>query len=124
MPIMTDSSESPQTCSELLQINEIYIVNIPSLLFILTGPINFYFIRSIGFNRVVKYSTLFKVKRYVCWSIILLNLIKFGLTIFYNEWWASHLSKVAGCDVDQLAFAILRAVSIFIWWLSVKLMVY
>ena len=51
------------------------MINAPAVLFILGGAINFRNIRSIGFNRVVKYSTMFRVKLIICWFLVFLNIV-------------------------------------------------
>lgn len=78
-------------CEPLVVINEVYIVNIPSVIFFVTGAVNFYLIRSIGFNRVVQYSTLFKVKRYTVLSIIILDVIKVLVFLLNQQWWMKNV---------------------------------
>jgi len=63
-----------KTCNSWQSILEIFGTNLPSLLFIITGSINFYKIRSIGFNRVVKYSKMFKLKLSILIVLLLLNI--------------------------------------------------
>jgi len=111
-------------CVSLLVVNEVYIVNIPSLLFIILGPINFYFIRSIGFNRVVKYSTLFKVKRYVVWMIIIISISKVGFSIIQKDWWANKIFNTEHCKKEYIMFNFMRSFSIIAWIGSLNLMVY
>ena len=80
--------------NNLYVINELYLINIPSFLFLVGGTVNFCNIRSIGFNRVVKYSDLFKFKLYACSCIILLNTIKVIISIFNSDWWMQNVSQV------------------------------
>ena len=111
----------------LLLLNEVYIVNAPSLIFLITGLLNFYKIRSIGFNRVVKYSTLFKVKRYTVIAIILLNVVKFTLTMFDDGWWQKYLEEnknQSNYKSLNFIFSTLRIIGVFTWLASLKLMVY
>ena len=62
------------TCTSWQSILEMIGIIIPSLLFTITGTVNFYKIRSIGFNRVVKYSKMFKLKLLIIFLLLLLNL--------------------------------------------------
>jgi hypothetical protein len=62
-----------KTCIAWQSILEMSGTIIPSLLFIITGSINFYKVRSIGFNRVVKYSKMFKLKLLILVLLLLLN---------------------------------------------------
>lgn len=55
--------------------------NLPCVIFFFAGIINFYRIRSIGFNRVVQFSRLFILKRNLCYLIALLDLVYFVVTM-------------------------------------------
>ena len=117
-------SETPSDdeCKEgaLFVINELYIINIPSFFFLLCGVINFCKIRSIGFNRVVKYSDLFKFKLYTCVFIIMLNFIKVFL------WWYRDASKFSKCFQNNLTWIqnCLKVVQIISWIGAFNLMIY
>ena len=50
--------------------------NIPALVFIFAGTFNFYQIRSIGFNRIVNYSLMFKLKLYSSSTMIILSCVQ------------------------------------------------
>jgi len=72
---MSDTQQDEKnSCSAFITF-EVFLINVPAVLFILGGGINFKNIRSIGFNRVVKYSTMFRVKLIICWFLVFLNLI-------------------------------------------------
>ena len=54
---------------------------LPIVYFLVAGTINFYQIRSIGFNRVVTYSTFFKLKLYCCFMLALISLANMIISI-------------------------------------------
>jgi hypothetical protein len=61
-------------CDKTFLVLEIILQNIPGPLFVATGIYNFYYIRQIGFNRVVEFSQLFQSKRRACQLLILLDM--------------------------------------------------
>jgi len=107
----------------LYKYTEIYIVNIPPLLFFLTGAINFYKIRSIGFNRVVKFSQMFLIKKYTVMSLFLLNLVKIVASIIDPDWWIDH-SSLINCGLYEWMFNIMKAMSALGWIFCYQLMIY
>ena len=60
-PIDTGNSTTHECDFTFLSL-EFGLSNFAAILFFITGPINFYQIRSIGFNRIVQFSPMFKVK--------------------------------------------------------------
>lgn len=72
-------------CKSLFILNEVYIANIPAVLFIPLSIVNFRSVRSIGFNRVVKYSPLFKSKRILMVLMIILNIAKIATSFLTRD---------------------------------------
>ena len=67
--------DTEEKCDKIYLLLEFGLNNLPSLLFFITGPINFYQIRSIGFNRIVKFSPLFKMKLFCCLLLAFINFV-------------------------------------------------
>ena len=82
---------------------ECFLVNIPAVLFILGAGINFKNVRSIGFNRVVKYSFMFKVKLVICWIMMGINVIVIlcGLFGYDKLIEPNHFQSDQSCSIDQ-----------------------
>lgn len=108
--------------------------NLPALVFFFAGIINFYRIRSIGFNRVVQFSRLFILKRNLCYLIALLDLIYFVTAMAKSEWVDEKGCNYENClefigfgedDNDiRLFIGITKLFSFFIWIAAATLLVY
>ena len=61
-------------CQKWVLIYDYIIIQIPKIIFFIAGPINFYKVRSMAFNRVVKYSKLFKLKLNILFIMIAINI--------------------------------------------------
>jgi hypothetical protein len=71
-------------CDEIYLFLECFVSIAPVLIFFCTGCYNFNEIRSIGFNRVVQYSTLFKWKYRACLFMVLIN-IAFSILPLFDD---------------------------------------
>lgn len=90
----------------------------PALLLFATGTIHFYKIRSIGFNRVVQFSTLFLLKLWACRLMILLNLIAVPLLIVGHDdlnQKDNHARKCVENSAWDIIFPLLKLINVLGW---------
>lgn len=115
-------------CDGLIVYNEVFISNIPALIFMIAGPIDFFHIRSIGFNRVVKYSVHFKFKLYTVSIICLSEVIRVILFNVQHVWWEKHFNgNNEQCDhhlTFEVYYTLLSIVTAVAWVGSFNLMIY
>ena len=60
---------------------EFILRNVASVVFIMTGILNFYKIRDLSFQRAYKYSFLFKIKLAAIYLLILINVVEIVLKV-------------------------------------------
>ena len=65
---------------------ETVISYVPALVFFVTGTINFYKIRSLGFNRVVRFSVFFKIKLACCLLLGLITILNLIISLSNHSW--------------------------------------
>jgi hypothetical protein len=108
----------------------VYLSNTPALIFIFMGLVDFCHIRSIGFNRVVKYSFHFKMKLYTVLLIVINEVIRVALFIIFHVWWDSHFGdaeKEAMCKqhfAHDAWYTTLSIVTTIAWFGVLNLMIY
>lgn len=140
---MPDSfGESPtaesgsEDCSAAFVVFELVIANVPMLLFLITGLINFRQVKGSGFNRIVSYSVFFQCKLAIC---VLAGLVNLGIIVVamispeaidasgsYGSCLhilSPQLFKHADANV-RLFVGASRILGIVAWAISYKLLVY
>ena len=124
------SDEEHVHCPMLLLINEVYIGNVPGIIFIFLGLVDFCHIRSIGFNRVVKYSLHFKMKLYTVLLMVISEIIRVTLFIIFHVWWESHFGDQETEDICKQSvvhdsfYTVLNIVTAVAWFGAINLMIY
>ena len=112
---------------------EFGLSNMAPILFMITAVVNFYQIRSIGFNRIVQFSPLFKVKIFASRLMIVLNFAISIAALFAIELWdATENVKTCGTEHNWPEFLqrnfkyfnLLKLVKAVGWYFSVKLLIY
>ena len=78
-------NEPGEECSMYFVAFDLVGANLPAFLFFFAGIINFYRIRSIGFNRVVQFSRLFILKRNLCYLIAFMELVYFIIAMTMSD---------------------------------------
>ena len=135
---MQDSNGSPDSddCSGAFVGFELVIANLPSLLFLVTGVINFRQVKGSGFNRIVTYSVFFQYKLVICVLAGLLNLVIIVVAMLAPS--AIDASGNYGTCLQKLSPSVFentatnvrlfvgasRILSIVAWAISYKLLVY
>ena len=61
--------------------------NVPSVIFICTGYLNFHLIRPLSFSRMYKFSLLFKIKLFTSWLLMFVNI---GHVILQSSTYSSN----------------------------------
>ena len=107
------------TCTSLFILNEVYVANIPAILFVPMAVVNFVSVRSIGFNRVVKYSPLFKSKRVLMVLMICLNIAKIVTSLVTRD---AHI--VQDCPKLEYVYITMKVIQIISWVAGYFLLVY
>ena len=136
-----------QECSPFFVSFELVAGNMPALLFLIAGLVNFRRVRSGGFNRIVKYSVFFTCKLAICCIVGLLNfavvivaiakpeLIDSGLYQGQYEQCLGALGGLADAldgddggtgklDTLKIYIVFSRTLSIIAWLVSYKLLIY
>lgn len=123
-------------CSSTFVVFEFVIANIPMLLFLLLGYINFRRVKGSGFNRIVHYSVFFQCKLVICVLAALINLCIVVVAMIDPEMidasgdYGTCLQKIApavfGDPQKNVRFFIgaSRIMGIVAWVVSYKLLVY
>lgn len=123
-------------CTTQYILIEILFVNLPSFLFIVAGAINFKYVRSIGFNRVVKFSNWFKFKILLCWNMIAIDLLVAIMATVQFSWWEfgvdnggtspddPMLCKTFNNDTFGIVYVVLKLINALVWYSSIKLLIY
>ena len=152
MRVLADVPSDPinnKKCSPFFVSFELVAGNIPALLFLIAGLVNFRRVRSGGFNRIVKYSVFFTCKLAICCIVGLLNfavvivavakpeLIDSGLYQGQYEQCLGALGGLADAldgddtpsdhdklDTLKVYIVFSRTLSIIAWLVSYKLLIY
>lgn len=121
-------------CTTLYILIELLFINLPSFLFIAAGAINFKYVRSIGFNRVVKFSNWFKFKICLCWIMIAIDLLVAIMVVAHVDFWnwnfdgssTSPLCMTFSGDgaAFRIAYVVLKLINAIVWYSSIKLLIY
>lgn len=121
-------------CTAWSFFTEVFLVNIPPLLFIVAGFVNFKYVRSIGFNRVVQFSNWFKAKIYLTYMMVFINILVAILGLVRFDIWeddnGSNADNSRVCqameqgDGIQYVYVVLKMVNAVVWFASLKLLIY
>ena len=147
MRVLAAEPTTQKECSPVFVSFELVAGNIPALLFLVAGLVNFRRVQSGGFNRIVKYSVFFTCKLAICCIVGLLNfavvivaiakpeLIDSGLYQGQYEQCLGALGGLADAldgddggtgklDTLKIYIVFSRTLSIIAWLVSYKLLIY
>ena len=80
---VSSTTTGEQICDGWFLTLELFVSYVPGIIFIIGGYHNFKQIRSIGFNRVVQFSKLFKIKISACYVMMAINTINIFVGIIW-----------------------------------------
>ena len=115
------STGESESCSGIYYTTEVYLINIPWLLFLVGGVVNFYAIRAHSIGLVRSFSELFKWKRYTCITMLSICVLKLLVFFVHPEYWGEKFSQ---CESFLIVFGIAKFFESLTWLGCIKLMTY
>lgn len=116
------ASEIPNDhCTGIYYITQVYLVNIPWVLFIFGAIVNFRAIRAHSIGLVRSFSLLFKLKRYTCMVMTAICFIKIITFLVEPAWWGHDFSN---CESFEILFGVARFCEALVWIGNIQLMTY
>lgn len=133
-----DSTKDQDDCSGYFVVFELIIANIPMLLFILAGYLNFRQVKGSGFNRIVTYSVFFRWKLAIC---VLAGVVNASIFVtgmidpsvidesgYYGaclkDLYPSAIRQETNEGAVRVFIAASRITGVIAWTISYKLLVY